>query len=425
MRQRVDTSTASRAHETPGKSWTTGGKCGAATFIVVAFAVAAFVGIGDSTGKASPGRASGPHGPSARAASSSLGPLPPDAGLPEAIAFDPRSPEVVYLMTPGHVFKATDGGSHWQATATRGSGWVGANETLTADPRRSGTLYAGTQAGVYKTVDGGRSWRLSKRGLFVPHPGERLMGWVIALAVDPANVNVVYAGSDRISKSSDGGRSWKTVFAPHRAPGLRANVSALAIAPGRPETIYAIARVGTGITSIVESTDAGATWHASTSVRGVNDAGFATALAVDPRHPSTVYAAISANVLKTTDAGKTWKPIARGLPIAARRSEGGCYCRGGVTALAIDPRRTGTVYAALTQGGIYKTANGGRTWSHAFYQRSRIYVVAVDPARPATIYAAGDGSWNASLSSTAPRILRSTNGGRSWTMSAPTSKGEK
>jgi photosystem II stability/assembly factor-like uncharacterized protein len=81
-----------------------------------------------------------------------------------------------------------------------------------------------------------------------------------------------------------------------------------------------------------------------------------------------------------------------------------------VRALAVDPRRTGTVYAALTQGGIYKTTNGGQTWIRAidtplFF----MYAVAVDPARPATIYAAGE-----SATGDGPQILRSTNSGHTW-----------
>jgi photosystem II stability/assembly factor-like uncharacterized protein len=83
-------------------------------------------------------------------------------------------------------------------------------------------------------------------------------------------------------------------------------------------------------------------------------------VAVDPRHPATVYAAIGAKVLKTTNAGKTWQPIAAGLPIADTRGTCHCLSQGGVTTLAVDPRRTGTVYAAVTMGGIYKVAEDRR-----------------------------------------------------------------
>jgi photosystem II stability/assembly factor-like uncharacterized protein len=385
----------------------------AAALLVAAAGVAAFIGFGGQggggAGTAATARAPGSQGSIANGGPAPLGALPPDAGRPEAVAFDPHGPQIVYVMTQGHVFKTTDGGAHWQATAASGSGWVGANEALTADPRHPGTLFAGTQAGVYKTVDGGRSWRPSQRGLFVPHV-DRLKGWVIALAVDPANTNIVYAGSDRVSKSTDGGHSWKTIFPPQPRQNRQDNVSALAIAPTRPEAIYAIkSDFANGRTTIYKSIDAGTSWQATTSVRGTYAMGFATALAVDPRHPTTVYAAIGANVLKTTDAGMTWQPIADGLPIAAA-GRGSCHCQGGVTALAVDPRRTGTVYAAPTQGGIYKTTNGGHTWIRVIgTPLLEMYTVAVDPARPATVYAAG-------LSETGDgaRILRSTNSGNTW-----------
>ncbi len=395
----------------------------AAALLVAATGAALFIGFGGhgggGSGTAALAHTPGSQAPAANADSPPLGALPPDAGTAKAFAFDPRNPKIVYVLTVGnsngfqrsHVFKTTDGGAHWQPTATQGSDWVGSNQALTADPRHPGTLYAGTELAVYKTVDGGNNWRPSKRGLLTPprpaYQFNRAKGWVLALAVDPADTDVVYAGSDRVSKSTDGGHNWKTVFPPHPTRYPRENVSALAIAPTRPEAIYAItgefanpsATPANGPFSIYKSTDAGTTWRATVAVRGSVTT---TALAVDPRHPTTVYAAVGGNVLKSTNAGETWQSIAKGLPIADRG--------GGVKALAVDPRRTGTVYAALSQGGIYKTTNGGQSWTPAidtplFF----MYAVAVDPARPATIYAAGE-----SETGDGPRILRSTNGGRTW-----------
>ena len=95
------------------------------------------------------------------------------------------------------------------------------------------------------------------------------------------------------------------------------------------------------------------------------------------------------HLMKTTNAGETWQPIAKGLPIGDPHGNCHCVLRGGIRALAVDPRRSGTVYAALTQGGIYKTTNGGHTWTRASARCCYDAAVAVDPARPATIYAAG------------------------------------
>ena len=287
-----------------------------------------------------------------------------------AVAFDPRSPQTVYFLSYAPtILETTDGGAHWHATASQGSGWAGANEALIADPRHPGTLYAGTGTAVYKTVDGGRSWRPSNRGLFEPPPTpglRRPAGWVIALAVDPADTNIVYAGSDRVSKSNDGGRSWKTVFPPDPTHSPRRRLRAR----DRPHPPPSDLR-DHGPPSRTDHLDlqVDRRWRDlahKTSVRGTN-AGFATALAVDPRHPTTVYAALGANVLKTTNAGRTWHPIADGLPIAA--NPGGPSPQRGVTALAVDPSTTGTVYATLSQGGIYKTSNGGQTWTRAVYNQ--------------------------------------------------------
>jgi hypothetical protein len=334
-------------------------------------------------------------------------------------AFDPRNPEIVYALTAERqVFKTTDGGATWRAMPARGRDWVGANETLAADPEHPGTLYVGTGGAVEKTVDGGHSWHALKRGLLLPpRPPDSWKGWVTALAVDPVSTNVIYAGSDRISRSSDGGRSWETVFPPHPSRHPPDHVSALAIAATRPETIYAIigefpnpsSTPASGRTAIYTSTDGGTTWQPSTVVRG---SVAPTALAVDPEHPTTVYASIGNQVLKTTNAGATWQPIVHGLPWA----DGSCSCLslGGVRALAVDPLGTGTVYAAMTQYGIYKTSNGGDNWVRAVGDPVSLgplmtFTVAVDPTRPATIYASVQSEEN-----NVPRILRSNDGGRTW-----------
>ncbi len=403
--------------------------------VSAAVAILAFVAAPGDAGTAALARADGEQVPAANAGSPPLAALPPGAGSPQAFAFDPRTPDIVYVLTVswphgttiGHVYKTTDGGRHWHATATRGTGWTGDVQSLAADPRHPGKLYAGTDVAVYKTVDGGRSWQPFNQGLFprqhkvcnstggaTPRPictklpfgtpgtpsFNRGNGWVTAIAVDPASTNIVYSGADAVRKSTDGGRRWKTVLKPQYSWGA---VSALAIAPTRPEAIYAIAsNVHTADSSIYQSTDAGKTWHATGGPNSVftNPDGWGDALAIDPQHPTTVYASIGRTLVRTTDAGASWQPITQGLPQQV------------VTALTVDPQRSGTVYAGLypqpgSLGGIYKTTNGGDTWTPAF---SGILAgaLAVDPARPTTIYAA--------LQGRKARIARSTDGGHSWTI---------
>jgi photosystem II stability/assembly factor-like uncharacterized protein len=374
---------------------------------------------GDSGAK---GQSSGPTVP--------LAPLP-DHNEASAFAFDPRHSNVVYVASRDanggvYVFKTTDNGRHWRLTGARGAGWRSDDLSLTADPLHSGTLYAGTDTAVYKTVNGGRSWKPFRQGLFPrpPYPyygtpgktdWNRNNGWVLAVAVDPSDRSVVYAAAGGIRKSKDDGHTWERVFKPKRW-GM---VSRIAIAPTRPEAIYAIAHDATGATAIYKSTDAGRTWQITgsgsslpSSCCGDNE----DALAVDPRNPQTLYADVGNTVFATTDGGASWQHMANGLPAHD------------VWSLTVNPS-SGTVYASATvglnhvgqnrvlqpAGAIYETTDGGRTWNEIFTSIG-VGPIAVDPARPSTIYASGWGP-QPQTHNNKMRLLRSTNGGRTWAIS--------
>ena len=215
----------------------------------------------------------------------------------------------------------SDAGQHWRSV---GASPISARvDALAADPRRPGTLYAGTGVAVYKTVDGGRSWRGWNRGLLPPPPvikGGQAMGtpgwrrgegWVTALEVDAADSRIVWAGSGGgVKKSTDGGRSWKTVLWRGRFMG----VGALVIAPTRPQTVYAAAfyntpancgagsRIRCGENAVLlKTTDGGTTWQPTgLALAGPQEP---SALLVDLRRPSTLYAAVGATVLESDDGG--------------------------------------------------------------------------------------------------------------------------
>jgi photosystem II stability/assembly factor-like uncharacterized protein len=410
----------------------------AAVAVAAAVGVAGLIGFGGwsggGAGTAALADGSGAGG-QAKTPAPSLAALP--AGdQPSVFAFD--RPNVVYVASAHardgvYVHKSTDGGRHWHPTAARGTGWISDILSLTVDPRSPGTLYAGTDVAVYKTVNGGRSWRPFNQGLFPPHGGQRVCyrpvgarpycvklpfgtpgttswnrnnGWVGGVAVDPADSSVVYSATDTVRKSTDGGHTWKTVLLPY--PTQQHGVTRIAIAPTRPESIYAIAHTSTGRTAIYKSTDAGRTWHATGSGASVfpnsNDWDSSDALAIDAQHPRTVYAAVGRTLLKTTDAGASWQPITNGLPA-------------GVTSLAAHPQRSGTLYAGLHTGdgtgAIYETTDGGRTWNAA-ESGPAITTLAVDPARPTTIWAAG---WTRRKGTRQYKsfLIRSTDRGRTWT----------
>src|SRR5690606_23748061 len=141
----------------------------------------------------------------------------------------------------------------------------------------------------------------------------------------------------------------------------------------------------------------GETWHAVLTVS--DDTGI-TDLAMDPRNPDVIYAASyqrrrhvgqlvaggpESNIYKTTDGGATWTPIMNGLPTVDR----------GRIALAVPAQKPDTVYALVTaarkESGFFRSDDGGATW-----QRMSDYVVVdpqyygeiyVDPTNPEKVYA--------------------------------------
>ncbi|MBW8906735.1 MAG: hypothetical protein JF611_13910 [Betaproteobacteria bacterium] len=125
-----------------------------------------------------------------------------------------------------------------------------------------------------------------------------------ALAVDPRNADIVYAGNVvGVYKSLDGGVTWRR--------GATGSIAALLIDPRNPDTVYA----GTADRGVLKSTDGGATWVAlGADLTGYLDrlALFPniSALAIDPLVPTTLYAGTPGGVFKSVDSGATWMPTA-------------------------------------------------------------------------------------------------------------------
>jgi photosystem II stability/assembly factor-like uncharacterized protein len=217
---------------------------------------------------------------------------------------------------------------------------------------------------------------------------------IYALAVDPFDPQTVYAGTDTGAyKTTDGGGTWGPIDTGLTYP----VVYALAIGPSDSQTIYA----GTGASPgqvVFKSTDGGAMW---TNVSGGIRSELVWSLAIDPSDPNVVYAGTNraGPVYKTTNGGTTWSMASTGIP----RDEV-------ITDLAIDASSPTTVYAAasalLESAGIFKTTDGGETWIHVNHGLTSgwAYDLAIVPAKPSTLYAASDG------------VYKSTDGGKSWAL---------
>ena len=255
-------------------------------------------------------------------------------------------------------------------------------------------------------------------------------GRIATVAADPTNANTIYIGAagGGVWKTTDGGTTWS----PLTDNQATLSMGAIAVAPSNPNIIYA----GTGESNIsldcfygrgiLKSTDAGATWTLLTGNAGVNefDRRAIAKIVVDPTNANTVYAAVTVGIVngilstngiyKSTDGGQTWTNSTAGITTAPC-----ALC----TDVVLDPTSPRTLYAAVgtfignAANGVYKSTDGGTTWSIAgnfpMGSGDGVIKVALAPSAPQTLFASISelgNSGNGLL-----EMLKTTDGGTTWT----------
>jgi len=290
----------------------------------------------------------------------------PEGGNVYALASDPGHRGVLYAGTAGAVFVSADFGRSWNAS---GEGVPPTRvQALAMDPRAPAVVYAGTRTpdgvasvGIFKSTDGGGSWSGANVGLVDPFLGIGPLD-VTALAVDPADSNVLVAGAflSEIFWSGDGGATWQPATIGGYNAGLE--TTALVFDPANPANVYAATTLG-----LFKSTNRGQTFSAT------GNAGVAFfSLAIDPSSPSTLYAgdAAGSGIWKSTDGGAHWSTANTGLP-------GASGSRPPVLSLAVDPGSPSTVYAGTYGNGVWVSTNSGGSWSLSSGSRSDARVAAL------------------------------------------------
>jgi len=297
----------------------------------------------------------------------------------------------------------------------------GRTRALSGVPSQPNVFYIGAvNGGVWKTTDYGRTWN----PIFDHEP----TGSIGAIAVAPSDPNIVYVGSgeglqrpdlstgDGIYKSTDAGKTWTHL-------GLRdgQQIPKIAVDPRDPNRLF-VAVLGhpygpNAQRGIFRSTDGGRTFEKvlyKDENTGGND------VELDPANPETVYACMwearqgpwenaewsgtSGGIFKSADGGKSWQPLKQGLP-----AEGVVQAN-----LAIAPSDPKRIYAAVASEhnlGIYRSDDAGASWTQITKDprpAARIGggdapVPAVDPKNPDIVYSASVVTW------------KSTDGGKTWT----------
>jgi photosystem II stability/assembly factor-like uncharacterized protein len=90
---------------------------------------------------------------------------------------------------------------------------------------------------------------------------------------------------------------------------------------------------------------------------------------------------------------------------------------GRVAAVAVDPTNNDVVYAGAAQGGVWKTPDGGNTWTPLTDTQASLAIgsITIDPENHLTIYVGTGEPNNSGDSYYGAGILKSTDGGNTWT----------
>lgn len=284
---------------------------------------------------------------------------------------------------------------------------------------RRSTFYMGaTGGGVWKTNDYGISWKNISDGYFsTPSIG--------AIAVYQKNPDILYVGTGSdgmrsnviqgkgMYKSTDEGKTWEFIGLPDAG-----QIGAVEIHPDNPDMVY-VAAIGQPFRAnsergLFRTIDGGKSWdkilyHSDTI--GVVDMEFA------PDDPNTIYAGLwrgerkpwtiisgssEGGVYKSTDGGDNWTKLTNGLPDNLI----------GKIDFAVSAANPDVVYANIEasdeQGGLYRSDDRGASWEFVSDNRN----LTNRPFYYTNIYA-NPGNEDVIFNS-ALRFQRSDNGGKKW-----------
>jgi len=238
----------------------------------------------------------------------------------------------------------------------------------------------GNPSEIYLAAAAGGVWKTTNNGItFKPIFDSQGSSSIGCLTIDPNNHNVLWVGTgennnqrvvgygDGVYKSEDGGASFKKM-------GLEKSehVGMIAVDPRCSDVVY-VAAYGPlwssgGDRGLYKTIDGGSNWEKILEISentGVNE------VHLDPRNPDVIYATShqrrrrqwtylgggpESGIHKSTDAGKTWKKINKGLPGVDK----------GRIGMDISPANPEILYAVVEaksgQGGFYRSTNRGASW---------------------------------------------------------------
>jgi photosystem II stability/assembly factor-like uncharacterized protein len=332
---------------------------------------------------------------------------------------DPENGRILRVLVgpERRLWTSHDAGETW----TQSGPAPGLGQIL-VDPADPGALLLAGAEGLFRSEDEGAHWsRWARRGfnntgLQVLLGSAEAPGILYASLAQPAPASILGPLAWPLQKSADAGRTWTDL--PLRG------VAALAIDPRNPRHLYAVSDLfdnGRLTSRVHESTDAGLSWRL---VKERPFTGFTstitpprvTGLVVDPLDSRVLFAStkFGRGLFRSTDGGRTWSPVTRGLPVRTQCGPSGCPFN--ATSDIVFDRNPRILYVVF-DGVVYRSGDRGESWGRADTDLPpTIVALAADPERSGVLYAAG--AIPTTSAGFVSAVFRSVDRGRHWTRAA-------
>lgn len=242
----------------------------------------------------------------------------------------------------------------------------GAVQAIAVDPHDINVIYAGTvNGGIWKTTNGAAAnphWE--------PLTDNQPAGSISAIVLSPLDSKLVYAGTGRVSSaggqgrtagllmSTDAGSTWVQV-----GSSVFAGLSVTSVVPAalNRNLVFVATTLDEGahLPGVYSSKDGGATWTRLSGRGGAGalPAGNVTDLVEDPGNANRLYAALpGSGIYRSDDGGGTWKKVDTGMSDLARSTR----IRLAVSGASVSPGGADSVYAGvIAPADLHLSANAG------------------------------------------------------------------
>jgi photosystem II stability/assembly factor-like uncharacterized protein len=284
-----------------------------------------------------------------------------------SLVHDPSNSSLVYAgKQEGGILRSTDGGRQWEQIGLE----TVSVKSISVSKSEPGTIFAGTKKppSIYISRDHGENWseidgfRDARRWYWMSPAESGLSPYVQAIALSPVDPEVIVVGIEAgaVLRSDDGGITWT-----QHIKGAIRDCHTMAFHHSDGNWIYEAGGSGGGAAF---SQDGGKRWR---QPKNNLDRKYGWACAADPVDPETWYVSSSppfsfpqmapaahidgkANGSVYRKRGESpWERLGGGLPDPLNYM---------AYALCIDPSASGHLYAGLSNGDVWHTADYGDNW---------------------------------------------------------------